>query len=404
MEEDSNNLSDIIKELCENEEICGEGEGDIYIGEHEDGLILNTYTINLESIYKTYMFLVKKGFKVYDIEINIDSSFYNKSITSLDIKYIGYIKNYVEKNGLNCFINIIYDYDDEASYDDFIHSISCIKWFRKLLTDYDLSPFEKLLFAYDIAKTFEYKTSGPTDDDASRDNTLHLIIKTGNIVCLGYNRIVSEIINDLDENILYDSFETFCYSKDGSDVERHSRGIVKIDDDVYDIHGIFVLDPTWDSVNDKYKLIYGKEYDALSAYEYFLVPISKYRRFFKNDTYPRFYTGELFGYEKRLTSKKLNEMVNNPIVTDKYMEELEGINYYEFERIFKNLRYNDFIKYLNCERPDIDKFLDALLKVRYCEGYSIEDIDNMLVFGLINEDKTRPIIFDSEEEKELILK
>ena len=269
--------------------------------------------------------------------------------------------------------------------------IESLKWYRRLVLDNDLSPVERLAFAYDICKTFPYKSSGKNIND----NTLHLIIKTGNIVCLGYNRLLYELVFGID-GVKASEFYTKIYHTDPKRTVGHSRGIVKLDDDKYDIHGIYFFDITSDRINELYADYYGEQYGALSAYRHFLVPIHQYKRFFRNSTYPRMFRGKHNAYKEQfLTKRKLDKIVhsskqNNRILNKKVIgPEILPI-------IPEDITVSEFYKYLNCKRPDVFDFMDIIINVRYCEGYDNDTLSEEIVFGIDDVDIDKPIIIEDD--------
>lgn len=375
-----------------------------YVYSDDDkSFVINSYTPYMMNIYKVYKCLIENGYDVSCVIINVGEYENTIGITNIDYKYIKYINNYVTKNNLNTKIFFEYDSSSEAEYEDYMLMIDSLKWYRCMINDSQLTPVEKLTFAYDLAKLFKYNSS----DNIGNDNTLHLIFKTGNIVCLGYNRFMMAILNGIDRNVYYSDFETICYDEKGGEPEYHSRGIVRIDDDEYDIHGIYICDPTWDSIDLRKEDYYGDKYDAFSGYRYFMVPIYKYRRFFKGDTYPRLFNGKLKGYEKRLTNKKLDEIIRNPNVLNDLVCKMNCINYKEFDKLFlDHMTYKEFLRYLNCKRPDSDKFLNIILRVRHFEGYNVDDMNNILVYGIEEDDKDHGLVIeivDNSKEKQLVL-
>lgn len=91
----------------------------------------------------------------------------------------------------------------------------------------------------------EYKNS--LDDSRNP----HRIINSGNIVCQGYSSFLFLILNGMDKNV-----SSIVVSVDvlhDDIVEGHTRNLIRIDDDKYSIHGLFVLDPTWDSASKRDK-------------------------------------------------------------------------------------------------------------------------------------------------------
>ena len=365
---------------------------------------IKCYSSSFKDIYEIVRHLTKNGFFINSIEFNLIDELFETSMAEIDYSALEKTKKYLDTIRNNT--KITFEYEDNvymqdisdyisADYDDYMGMVECIKWFRSLIKESKLSPVEKYTYAYDICKTFYYKSSGDTRVDTFKDNTLHLIVKTGNIVCLGYNRLLEEILFGMD-GIKATNFLTYEYV-DGKP-EPHCRGIVRIDDESYDIHGIYITDPTYDCVDDTNNLTYGNKYDALSGYRYFLVPIHRYKKFFKYGTYPRIFEGKNKRKEKFLTKKKLNSIVNSS-KKDRILDE-KNISVDMQPLLTEGMTAKEFFKYLNCERPDFEDLIDIIIRVRLSEGYNTEDISNSLVYGLFENDKGRPIVIQFEKESE----
>ena len=232
----------------------------------------------------------------YEIEFDKEKKSYNIKVKSDDVSYVSRIVNYMSNKGisvdsvlwkmkdknyydkdLSCLediskkVELSINYGDylDASYEEFRGLLESVKWYRKIISDSNLSSVEKVMFAFDILKTFRYNES---EEDKEDSRYAHRIIETGNIVCLGYSNLLVQILNYLDNNIRVIEFGLDCYDENKSFLGGHSRCLVKLDDDKYNIHGIFALDATWDS--DKSHVIssdFASDYTALDLYRYFLV-------------------------------------------------------------------------------------------------------------------------------------
>lgn len=288
-------------------------------------LIVNT---PIEAL-KFYNYFNNKGITVDTIKIKLD----DKNKYGLD---------YGVLEDLNKKVKLKLSYENgisDATLEEFTSLQESIKWYRKLITDANLSPTEKLMYVYDILKTFEYKSSEECYD--SRDP--HRIIETGFIVCRGYAALLNEIINGVDTGISSINVDVTVYDKEEL-LGSHSRNVVRIDDEKYNIHGLFVIDATWDSVKtDEESLkILGSDYTALDLYRYFLIPYNDYKKTFGNDTIPS--TFDKFLYDEDIT-KLFNKKVSDEIVT----------------------------KYINTKRPSLDEFKTMVYNVGLSEGYTSID-------------------------------
>ena len=338
----------------------------------------DAYQIKVESdnpvdVSRIVNYMSNKGISISNVLWKMtDKNYYNKDISSLES-----ISNKVE-------ISINYgDYLD-ASYEDFKGLLESVKWYRKIISESNLSSVEKVMFAFDILKTFKYNESDVDEDDS---RYAHRIIETGNIVCVGYSHLLIQILNYLDEDIEISKFGVDCFDKNDNFLGSHSRNLVKIDDDKYNIHGIFALDATWDS-DKSHKLSndFASDYTALDLYRYFLVPAKDYIKTFQGDSLPhlfkcylgKFYSyfsmkdeyEKLFGTEydgKGLGNSPFGK--KNDVPFDKLIDDKNNFdNGNEMNHTDQQLK-----RYLSASRPSLEQFSEMLVNVRMAEGYSRED-------------------------------
>lgn len=176
-----------------------------------------------------------------------------------------------------------------------------IDYYKDLVLSYDLSLLEKLTFAYDIIKSFDYRENN-IDKQMSRN--IPLIIESGDIVCIGFSKFLSQLSSEIGLDVK--RYSTLV-EKDG-EIFNHSRNIVSISDKKYGIDGTFVLDPTWDCSHnvvliedsetiektfistddsDLDEELIGKKilksYDGISLYRHFLIDGNNYDRVFTKE-------------------------------------------------------------------------------------------------------------------------
>ena len=118
----------------------------------------------------------------------------------------------------------------------------------------NLSPLEKYLAIYNIVKSFKpYKEN---NDDKRQSRDLRYILKDDNnyIVCVGFAKLLLELLNRVNIPCKYvhvdidDSYEK-AYEGTIKNINHvgHARNIIRIDDDKYSLHGIYLSDSTFDS-------------------------------------------------------------------------------------------------------------------------------------------------------------
>lgn len=133
----------------------------------------------------------------------------------------------------------------------------------------NLSNFEKVMRLYDIVKLYEYKD----DNLKGNSNSLTNIISTLSASSYGFNKLFSYILKEM-------GFSSFIGEEKTGDGISYVT-IVDIKDDKYNIDGIYLFDPSMDSLP---KGIYKSNDIRMINYNYFCLPLSKISYSFYHDT------------------------------------------------------------------------------------------------------------------------
>ena len=161
--------------------------------------------------------------------------------------------------------NILLEIDGNTSPESIsncMKSVQIIDDFVSEVKSLNLSPIEQLMYVYDWVRDRVYKMEDKTDEKSvSRDLSSALL--SGKIVCLGYANIFNIIAKKLGF-----SAKLFNLRDKNDEKHGHSRNIVYVKDDKYNIDGVYLFDTTWDSKKDdnsflnKY-LYFAKTFDEL---------------------------------------------------------------------------------------------------------------------------------------------
>lgn len=364
---------------------------------------------NIEDLDKVFPYIksninkVKVKTNTGEYSIDISGKDISIEVTDPDMNISAYLFNYFKNKGYNvndvCFCltdfmrnPVVKDYTDfdyslldslstlvnlkvnyegntkTSSYDDFKGLVMSMKWYRSLLNDYDLSPVEKLAFGYDIMKTFEYKEA--TNEDVFESREPYKIIKTGNIVCVGYTNMLAEILKGT-EGISFTDFSVSCYKEDDKTLSGyHSRGLVKVDDDKYDIHGVYVVDPTWDSYKKNGNKRLGNDYTALDLYTYFLISPEGYKKVFPHDSVPNFFKKDYEYLNLNMDNLDSYNELSDKDFTDK------DLFTFNFKELFDSSVSNEIkLEYLKGKKLDKKTIMEIVRNTRLAEGFSKENVD-----------------------------
>ena len=272
---------------------------------------------------------------------------------------------------------------DDLTYEEFQSQIEGIKWYKEMIKQSDLSPLEKLIFAYDIMKTFPYREKEAHSADSRNPGK---ILNDRYIVCSGYTAMLDEILKGMDSNIRHTDVGVTCFDDKGEYRGAHSRSLVDIADEKYGIHGSFFLDSTWDSVSDRKQEYYGHDYIALDLYRYFLVPYSEYKEVFPNDSLPYVFKNKELN--ESFSSDALNKEIER--IKEKVREneeeqkkskfvskinpQSELIGYFN-SKMYSDKTLDQINDGFNQPRISYDKLLEAIKSVRLAEGYTKENVD-----------------------------
>ncbi len=275
-------------------------------------------------------------------------------------------------------LEILYNDSRSTNYDEFVNMRSTIDWYKQLISEKELSPIEIIAYCYDILKTWPYKEDF---DDKTRSRNIPAIVTDGKIVCAGYSNFLMQLLSEF--GIKSEKLSVQTPTEDGAG--SHARNIVRVDDDKYSIHGLYVFDTTWDSVKENLSIVKNpateekkeehvvaidpkdreivEHLDALTLYRYFLVPLEEYEQRFPGDTLPAIYRSyrdgtlrENVALSKGATSNTVDEKIST--ITNLFSPD-EG--------------YLTILKYIESPRPSLDCFKEIIKTVRERESYSKEE-------------------------------
>lgn len=148
-------------------------------------------------------------------------------------------------------INLSINSDDYIySLDDYINEENKLQQLIEPIKKANLSPFEKYLAVYDIVKN--YKPFNNSDPNKGRELRQVLDDNNPNMVCSGYVRLLNDLLAKVNIPSKFISLKYDISSKQPTiplkvEYKDHSRNLIKIDDDKYNIHGIYLADTTWNN-------------------------------------------------------------------------------------------------------------------------------------------------------------
>lgn len=287
--------------------------------------------------------LVSSGYVIEKVIFDITE--FNKYSDEFNISLLRDISN---KFNLDVTYNILFT----CGFEEFYALYESVRWYRKLINSYELSPVEKVMYGYDLMKTIPYNNNGKSGYD---NRAPHFVISTSYIVCAGYANLFHEIFDRFDDNI----GSLMMPIKD----MKHARILSRIDDNKYNIHGIYELDPTFDmnipeQFHDKLGIKdYGNSFDL---YKYFLVPMKQHIRVFNSVKIPYYYLDVI---------QIMKDMENGKFKEENY----SNMEWFTKQLFGEKVSFKKIVKYAMCDRPSLSDFMKMLFQVRVAEGFSEEE-------------------------------
>lgn len=277
-----------------------------------------TYFNNLKNIFE----ILKKHNKTYNIKITVENRQLLKQYNLLNYPNIDLIID-----------NDLHDYKKE----EYLKEEEQLDKLILPIKNSNLSPYEKYLAVYNIVKQFKpYKES---KEDLNESRYLRYILNNEYLVCVGFSKLLTTLLEKVDIPAIEisTSVDTSEYNDETKEnVETnligHARNIIKIDDDKYNIHGIFIADSTWD-----------------------------------NDMDIDLYNNSAMTFDKKKESKRLETLHKEDLLLDfhNFDEFLEKINYYLKRKINSSHRKEHISKIIDSYQNTYNDITNIIIKLDY---------------------------------------
>ena len=271
------------------------------------------------------------------------------------------------------------------------------------INKYDLSPLEKIVYAYDLVRDRVYKEETGLDFTVSRD--ISSVLFGDEIVCAGYVNVFNALLDELGIDSLYYGFKNINPKGYG-----HARSLVHVKDEKYNIDGYYMFDPTWDSKTRE------NDNSYLSSYKFFCKKMKLfylYDRVFKKSIVDNTFSANsyelvkdaveiadiirnnnsfvglpetVFDYFNKITPQEV-EYLNNittffsgkTLFSDKFLSLRDSVGSLDLLLLFLPFRFEalngvlEKVKSLNDDAVSEDKIIDAIYRVRKIEYYEEPD-------------------------------
>lgn len=156
---------------------------------------------------------------------------------------------------------------EQRHISEYKKTIDAIDEIVHTIKKYNLSTLEEIMFAYDLVRDRVYTKELDTEDETvSRD--LSSVLFGNKIVCAGYVAIFNSVLKNLGVNVM-----DYKLLRKDNNKKGHVRTLAYINDKKYNVNGIFMFDPTWDSKREE------GDKSFLTSYKFFCKSKDEFRFF-----------------------------------------------------------------------------------------------------------------------------
>lgn len=280
---------------------------------------------------------------------------------SLDENTLNDLKKYFSDFS-NIKIQIVGN-NELVSIDDYEKTMIAINNIVEKVNHYNFSPFEKLIYLYDLIRDRFYVREDK-DESASLSRDLTSSLLGDKIVCLGFANIFNAVCEKL-------GFNSCVFLLQGDEV-GHARNLLYLVDSEYDIDGLYFFDTTFDCKRDE-------DNEFLFSYQHFAKTAHEMESFSSGSMVPvtyKYLTDESLDELERVIPEGNLDMIKSISLLSKTkinhilsllgrdsVEPTSGIDGDEFYCLF------DDVKNMANKPINSNKFIKALYKVRKQQYY-----------------------------------
>lgn len=191
--------------------------------------------------YHYYWFEYLK-LKPTDIVLAFDNNFDKKTFSQKELDNLKILSDEFNKIGVTIGV---YDYRDVYTYKQVKNADKKIKEIANKINSKNLSPLEKLMYAYLEISNREYIEEDEKDSGA-KSRSVYGVLNSDKIVCAGYAELLRAIVLECKDDNLKCFINTVGLKRKKG-YGLHANNIVYLNDTKHKINGFYYLDPTWEN-------------------------------------------------------------------------------------------------------------------------------------------------------------
>ena len=217
------------------------------------------YNINLEKYDLKDIEEIVKRFETiktapYPFKVSINA--YDKNFNENDFAFFITLNKRLSPLGID--LRFSQDHKNDYTLEELMKADAVLDSFISSINVDTLSPLEKFLSIYIFLAKRKY-TEEENREEAYKSRDIISVTNSEYIVCEGFANLLSY----LSKNVGIDCFVQVL-SLENETTNLHANNLVYIDDDKYDVHGLYYTDVTWDA---------GYSRDWIKSYAFCLLPL-----------------------------------------------------------------------------------------------------------------------------------
>ena len=164
---------------------------------------------------------------------------------------------------------------------------------------------------------------------------------------MGYSQLLRQLLKEI--GIKSCSYSTII--RDNDDKLKHQRLIVKVEDDKYGIDGLYIFDPTWDSLSKN-----NKDKDPLKKYNHYMRSL--------------IYKNEISPINSVISNQKFSKRFYKILFNQTIITENEKIIRNIIKTLFKEVEYKKALEYIYAEEIKTEILQKVIVSAKMMEGYT----------------------------------
>ena len=193
---------------------------------------------DIDSIVHSFLNIKEKASYAFHIIVEAE----NRNFTDLEIGFFMELEAKLKAHGLVLSFNGGYKRD--YTLEELIQADTTLDLLINKINQSGLSQFEKYLYIYTYLANKRFKKEDVVGEEDYKPRDVISVMISDYIVCEGYARLMKYLCDNVGITCIC---QTLAINQG---LEKHMNNLIYLDDDKYNIHGLYYSDVTWDNIGN----------------------------------------------------------------------------------------------------------------------------------------------------------